>query len=69
LPAHTNGARWLRENRPDICIEGLWRQIKLIGRAAALGIASHRAVKAHPTPQGLQHELFGLDVMLDEAGT
>jgi len=68
LPRARYFPSWLRAHRPDICVEALWRQIKLIGRAAALGIGSHRAVRAHATPKGLQHELFGLDVMLDESG-
>lgn len=43
-------------------------QLRLIGRKAAQSIASHRSVRQHSTPPNLQHELFGLDVMLDHDG-
>lgn len=91
---------WLRANRPDISIDGMWRQVgilgldrqcdfeicadirvtfawvlfiyyrqlRLIGRKAAQSIAAHRSVRQHATPPHLQHELFGLDVMLDAGG-
>jgi len=44
------------------------QQLRLIGRKAAQSIGSHRSLKQHATPPNLQHELFGLDVMLDARG-
>jgi hypothetical protein len=61
---------WLSSERPDIGVQKLWRQLRLIARECALGIARHRKVRElnKGAPPGLQHELFGLDVMLDNSG-
>jgi hypothetical protein len=61
---------WLVKHRPDICVAELWTQLRIIGRECALGIARHRRVRElnKGAPPGLQHELFGLDVMLDANG-
>jgi hypothetical protein len=63
---------WLRAERPDISIDAMWRQIRLIGRAVARSIAHHPEVAAAqaslPFSQEVGHELFGIDVMLDADG-
>jgi hypothetical protein len=64
--------RWLLAQRADITMEGVLRQLRIIGRAAAQAIADHPNVRRHllkhPHAETVGYELFGLDTMLDADG-
>jgi len=60
----------LREHT-DIDGESMWRQIRLIGRDVTLGLIDHRSIKecsGGVIETNLCHEVYGLDVMLDDGG-
>ena len=63
---------WLRASRPDLSVECMWRQIRLIGRGVARSIAGHpnvtKKLRTLPHARVTGHELFGMDVMLDDEG-
>jgi hypothetical protein len=63
---------WLRHTRPDISIDGMWHQIRSIGREVCFSIADHpnvrKSLRRFPFVQQIGHELFGIDVMLDADG-
>ena len=54
---------WLAEHRPDVCLAEMWRQIRLIGRAAAQSVCAHpnvaKALKAYPHAQSVGYEVRG----------
>ena len=63
---------WLRRTRPDLSYAAIMRQVRLVGRGVAQSIARHPNVskmrRALPHGNEVGYELFGIDMMLDDAG-
>jgi len=61
--------QWLEgTKRPELDPKRMWRQVHILCRDVAKAIAAHRSVKGFAHAEGVCHELFGLDVMMDDDG-